>query len=59
MFQMKVKGGVKMQNNFLECDKCCTKIFDYDAFGESKYEIINNEILCVPCLEKGGFLNDN
>ena len=46
-------------NDFLECDKCCTKIFDYDAFGESKYEIINNEILCVPCLEKGGFLNDN
>ena len=48
-----------MQNDFLECDKCCTKIFDYDAFGESKYEIINNEILCVSCLEKGGFLNDN
>ena len=34
-----------MQNDFLECDKCCTKIFDYDAFGESKYEIINNEII--------------
>ncbi len=47
-----------MKNDFLECDKCCTKIFDYDEYGDSKYEIINNEILCVPCLEKGGFLND-
>lgn len=30
-----------------------------DAFGESPYEIVNDQILCVPCLEKGGFLNDN
>jgi len=48
-----------MQNDYLECDKCCIKIFDYDAFGESPYEIVNDQILCVSCLEKGGFLNDN
>ena len=54
-----IKEVLKMKNDYLECDKCCTKIFDYDEFGDSKYEIINNEILCVPCLEKGGFLNDH
>ena len=29
-----------MKNDYLECDKCCTKIFDYDEYGDSKYEII-------------------
>ena len=46
-----------MQNDFLECDKCCTKIFDYDAFGDSPYEIVNDQILCVPCLEKENLEN--